>query len=171
MLVRVVHCTFAQAETSRWPTVPLGQYSSLLASVTAPASASVHCDDHVHEENVVAVVFVHTNTARPAADPALTVTFADRAMLPPEPEQVSVYVADCDNAPVDCVPESVWVPDQAPDAVHVLAFVLDQVSTALLPELIDTGLTDKLRVGAGGAVTATVADLLIDPPVPEQLSV
>ena len=51
-----------------------------------------------------------------------TVTVADCVVLPPAPEQVSVYVELPVIDPVDCDPLSPRVPDHAPDAVQAVAF-------------------------------------------------
>jgi hypothetical protein len=61
-------------------------------------------------------------------------------------------------------------PDQASEAVQVVALVADQVSVALLPLVIVLGLALRLMVGAGG-VTETVADCVALPPAPEQVNV
>jgi hypothetical protein len=57
-----------------------------------------------------------------------TDTVADCSALPPDPKHVSVNVELALRAPVDCEPLSALPPDHAPDAVHVLAWLLDQVS-------------------------------------------
>lgn len=50
-------------------------------------------------------------------------------------------------------------PDQAPEAVHVVAFVDDQVRVELPPLVTALGPTLKITVGAAGdAETVTVAD-------------
>ena len=74
------------------------------------------------------------------------------------------------SAPVDCVPATAFVPDQAPEATHEVAFVEDHVSVALLPLFIALGPTLKVTVGAAG-LTETVADCVALPPVPVQVSV
>jgi hypothetical protein len=61
-------------------------------------------------------------------------------------------------------------PDHAPEAVHEVALVADQVSVELLPLAIVLGLAAKLMVGAGW-VTDTVADCAALPPAPVQVSV
>ena len=38
------------------------------------------------------------------------------------------------KGPTDWLPEVVWLPDQAPEAVHELALLADQVSVALPPD-------------------------------------
>ena len=88
----------------------------------------------------------------------VTVTVADCAELPPAPVQVSVYVAFAVRAPVDWEPLVAWLPDQPPEAVHEVAFVVDQLRVELLPLAMELGLTARLTVGAGvGEVTETVA--------------
>jgi lysine/ornithine N-monooxygenase len=69
------------------------------------------------------------------------------------------------------VPLVAVVPVQPPLAVHEVAFVLDQVSVELLPEVMVVGVALKLTVGAA-EVTVTVAEAGADvPPVPLQVSV
>jgi len=60
--------------------------------------------------------------------PALTLTVADCAALPPDPVQVSVYWVVAVSAAVLCVPLTGCAPLQAPEAVQAVAFVEDQVS-------------------------------------------
>jgi hypothetical protein len=88
---------------------------------------------------------------------ALTVTVADCAAVPPLPVQVREYVALAVSAPVDCVPLSALVPDHAPEAVHAVALLADQVSVEVAPLMIELGLAVKATVGAG-ALTETLAD-------------
>jgi hypothetical protein len=71
---------------------------------------------------------------------------------------------------VGCEPLTVLLPDQAPEAVHEVALVEDQVNVELLPLAIVLGLATKLTVGAG-ADTETVADWAAVPPAPVQVSV
>ena len=101
---------------------------------------------------------------------ALTVTVADWAALPPLPVQLSVKVELVVSAPVDWVPDTAFVPDQAPEAVQEVAFVAVQFNVALLPLVMALGPTLKLTVGAA-ALIETVADWVAVPPVPVQLSV
>ncbi len=74
------------------------------------------------------------------------------------------------SAPVDCEPLTALLPDQAPEAVHEVALVLDHVSVELAPLATVLGLALRLTVGAGG-VTDTVADCNALPPAPVQVSV
>jgi hypothetical protein len=71
---------------------------------------------------------------------------------------------------VACEPLTALVPDQAPEAVQVVALVADQVSVELLPLLTVLGLAAKLTIGAG-CVTDTVADCAALPPAPLQVKV
>lgn len=72
--------------------------------------------------------------------------------------------------PVDWLPPAEFLlPDQPPDAVHVVAPVTVQISVALLPDTIDVGEEVSVTVGAG--TTVMVVDALTFPPVPVQSSV
>jgi hypothetical protein len=73
------------------------------------------------------------------------------------------------STPVDCEPLTAWLPDQAPEAVHEVAFVDDQLNVEALPLATVLGLAVKLTVGAA-PVTETVADCVALPPVPVQVS-
>ena len=75
------------------------------------------------------------------------------------------------TAPVDCDPEMLLVPDQAPEAVQEVALFADQVRVDALPLLIVLGLALRLTVGEGFALTATVVDCAALPPLPAQVSV
>ena len=69
-----------------------------------------------------------------------------------------------------CVPLTALVPDQAPEAVHEVAFEELQVNVELLPLATVLGLAAKVTVGAGW-VTDTVADCAELPPLPVQVRV
>jgi hypothetical protein len=71
---------------------------------------------------------------------------------------------------VDWVPVTALPPDQAPEAVQVVALVADQVNVALLPLVIALGPTLRLTVGAA-ALIDTVADWAAVPPAPVQVRV
>ncbi len=58
-------------------------------------------------------------------------------------------MAFAESAPVDCEPLVALLPDQAPDAVHVVALLDDQVNVALFPLVIVLGLTVRVTFGAG----------------------
>lgn len=53
------------------------------------------------------------------------------------------------RAPVDCDPLTVLLPDQAPEAVHAVALLADQVRVALPPLATVLGLAVRLMVGTG----------------------
>jgi hypothetical protein len=74
------------------------------------------------------------------------------------------------SAPVDCAPLVALVPDQAPEAVQEVAFLVDQLSEALLPLRTVLGLALRAIVGAGG-VTDTVTDCAALPPAPAHVRV
>jgi hypothetical protein len=72
--------------------------------------------------------------------------------------------------PVDCEPLTGLAPDQAPEAVHAVAFVADQVRVELLPLAMLLGPALRLTVGAGD-VTVTVDDWVALPLAPVQVKV
>lgn len=100
----------------------------------------------------------------------VTETVVDCAELPPAPVHVRVYVAPDLRMPVDCAPLGALLPDQAPEAVQLVALMADQLSVELLPLAIVLGLALRLTEGGGG-VTETVADCADMPPAPEQVTV
>ena len=73
------------------------------------------------------------------------------------------------SAPVDSLPEVALVPDQAPEAVHELALVEDQVSVENAPFATDDGFAASDTVGVGGGDTVTVVDAVALPPEPVQV--
>jgi hypothetical protein len=62
------------------------------------------------------------------------------------------------------------LPDQEPDAVHVVALVLDQAKVELDPLATEAGLAVRVTVAAGWVIE-TVADCVALPPLPVQLKV
>jgi hypothetical protein len=70
---------------------------------------------------------------------AFTETVADWLALPPELEQVNVYVVSADNTPVDDAPLRDLLPDQPPDAEHDVAFALFHCRLELVPAPIVLG--------------------------------
>jgi len=100
---------------------------------------------------------------------ALTETVADCVALPPPPVQVNVYVAFAVSAPEDCEPLTAFVPAQAPEAVHAVAFCVDHVSVDVAPELMVLGLA-LIVISGGSEETVTVADWVAEPPGPVQVS-
>ena len=71
--------------------------------------------------------------------------------------------------PVDCDPDRVLVPDQAPDAEQDVALEETQVSVELVPLAIVLGAAEMLTVG-GFALTETVTDWVAVPPEPVQVN-
>lgn len=54
--------------------------------------------------------------------PPVTVTVAEREMLPPGPVQLSEYVVFAVSGPTCCVPVGIFAPVQPPEAVQPVAF-------------------------------------------------
>ena len=71
---------------------------------------------------------------------------------------------------MDCEPLRALVPDQAPEAVQLVALAAVQFNVALLPLVMALGPTLRLTVGVGDLIE-TVVDWTAVPPGPEQLSV
>jgi hypothetical protein len=96
-------------------------------------------------------------------------TVAVWTALPPGPVQLKVKLFGALIAPVLWEPVGALLPDQAPEALHEVAFLADQVSVALLP--LDTLLGVAPMVTTGAAeFTETMADWLALPPSPVQVS-
>jgi hypothetical protein len=74
------------------------------------------------------------------------------------------------SAPDDCEPLNALAPDQAPEAVHAVALVADQIRLELPPFETVLGLALMLTVAVGFALTVTVADCAALPPGPVQLN-
>ena len=102
--------------------------------------------------------------------PAVTVTAAVCAALPPAPAQVSVKLEFVVNAPVLWVPEVPLAPDQAPDPEQLVAFVVLQVSCDDVPDCTLVGDAVMLTVGAG-VVTTSAAVCAMEPPLPVHVRV
>jgi hypothetical protein len=83
-----------------------------------------------------------------------------------------VKVVVCASADVTCVPDVTLVPDHPPDARQLVALLELQVSVEVPPWATWAGFAVRATVGTGGdAVTATVADCVVEPPGPVQASV
>ncbi len=74
------------------------------------------------------------------------------------------------SAPVDCEPCTGLAPDQAPEAVQVVAFFAVQFSVALPPLVTTLGPTLRATEGADDLID-TLADWVALPPEPWQVSV
>ena len=82
-----------------------------------------------------------------------------------------MYVTEPDVVGVTAwEPVAAWLPLQAPLAVQVAAWVLDHVSVADWPAVIEVGLTDRVTVGVGAVAGAggAVYPLPLLPPLPPQ---
>jgi hypothetical protein len=73
------------------------------------------------------------------------------------------------NAPVLALPDVAFVPAHDPDAVQLVAPVLDQVSCEAAPDWTLVGEAAKVSVGTGN--TVTMADCDAEPPAPVHVSV
>ena len=94
---------------------------------------------------------VSRSSAPPPPEGASTLTCAEALVVPPGPEQLSVKVVAVVMAALVSVPLVAFVPVQPPEAVQLVAFVLDQVRvTVPLLETCDTFVFSD-TVGAGGA--------------------
>jgi hypothetical protein len=87
--------------------------------------------------------------------------------LPPAPVQVRPNVELAVRAPLDWAPLMALLPDQAPLAVHAVAFAADHVRVVVPLLNTELGLAARLTVGAGD-FTDTVADCAALPPAPVQ---
>jgi hypothetical protein len=96
----------------------------------------------------------------------LTVTATVWLAVLPLPRHSSAKVALVLSGPVDCVPETGFVPLHAPDARQAEAFSAAQVSVAADPFCTTPGAAVNVNVAAGA--TATVADFDAVPPGPVQ---
>jgi hypothetical protein len=100
-----------------------------------------------------------------------TVTVAVLVTVPPLPVQASVKLFADVIALVVNVPDVVFVPVHAPDAVQLVAFVDEHVSFDVPPDATDVGDADNVSVGAVALATVTVAERVIEPPDPVHASV
>ncbi|HUG97955.1 MAG TPA: hypothetical protein VMQ83_02110 [Gammaproteobacteria bacterium] len=97
---------------------------------------------------------------------ASTATVTDWLAVPPGPSHESEKLWLESNAPVDTVPLSGRVPDQAPEAVQVVALEAFQASEELPPAGTLTGAAVSDTTGVSADVTSTVTDALCSPPGP-----
>ena len=118
-------------------------------------------------ETVAPLIGAVIETVGGVVSGADTVTVIDLLVVPPVPVHDNVYVLVEVSAPVDCKPESVLLPVQAPEAVQVVALVELHVKFDEPPEATEAGEAVKVIVGAD-VVTMTVTDLVDVPPAPVQ---
>ncbi len=70
----------------------------------------------------------------------VTVTVAERAVLPPDPVQVRVYIDVAVKGPTVWLPVVALFPDQAPVPAHEVAYTDVQLRTDVPPEAMEAGL-------------------------------
>jgi hypothetical protein len=105
------------------------------------------------------------------ASGSVTCTFTLALRVPPGPLQDRVKVLAELRLPVEALPRSVRFPFQAPDAVQLMAPVLDQFSVVADPRRTLEAALLRLTVGAGsGCITLTDSLAVTWPPGPVQLS-
>lgn len=84
---------------------------------------------------------------------AVTFTVTVCEALPPGPVQVSWKLVVWDSAAVVVLPDIPLDPVQPPDAVQLLAPVVDQLRVLVLPDMTEVGFAVRLTVGNGAGVT------------------
>jgi len=96
------------------------------------------------------------------------------AVVPVAPVQFSEYVVVAEGVTLS-EPEVAWVPVQpvAPEAVQLVALVVDQVSIDELPATTLAGVAANVTVGFDGGVTVivTVPTAGVVPAAPEHVNV
>jgi hypothetical protein len=106
--------------------------------------------------------------------PAVTVTvvLAAAGVVPLAPEQVNVNVLVSLNAAVTTLPPVDCAPLHAPDAVHAVALVEDQVSVEVPPvvTLVGLALNETVGADAGGVDEGGVLEDPPEFPPPQALS-
>jgi hypothetical protein len=105
----------------------------------------------------------------PPVDAVVTETFADAVPVVVPDAHVKVKLAAVDNGPTLSVPEVLFVPLHAPDAVQLVALVDDHDRVALLPDVTEVGEAEMVTVGIGvtdTGVTAIVTDWVAGVTVP-----
>jgi hypothetical protein len=101
---------------------------------------------------------------------AVTETVAELRAVPPPPVQVRTNLVVALNGTVVWLPFVGCAPVQPFDALHVLAFVEDQVSVEVVPLLTVVGFAEIVTTGVL-EFTVTVADWEALPPAPVQESI
>lgn len=179
--------TATVADALALPPAPSHVIVYVLVAVSAPVLAEPevgsdpdHAPDALHD---VAFVLDHVSVelALYATDAGLadndtagggapTVTVADALVEPPAPSHARVKVVTAVRVPLVTEPDVGWSPDHPPEAMHVVALVVDHVSVDRAPYATDVGSADRVMVGTG-AVTDTATDALDEPPAPMQAMV
>jgi hypothetical protein len=150
-------------------------------SVPDSGLVPVHAPEAAH---AVALVLLHVKVATPpapsvegaaenvrvgagAAGASTAITRVFRT-APPRPLQLSVNELFAESPPELSEPLVARLPDQAPDAVQVVAAVVLQVKTEAAPTATDVGDAVKVSVGVEAGVGAGVDPL--SPPPPQDAS-
>ena len=94
----------------------------------------------------------------PLPDCTVTVVLCVAAVVPLAPLQVSVKVVVLLSAPVLALPLVGSLPDHPPEALQLVALLVDQLNVAAPPALTVPGVALRLTLGFTGAETLTVAD-------------
>lgn len=100
-----------------------------------------------------------------------TLTSTDCVAEPPAPVHISVKVPELVRLLRVSLPDVALVPVHAPDAVHVVALVLDQLSVVEPLYATESELALSVSVGTGAAATVIVTLLETLPPEPEHSNV
>ena len=134
----------------------------LTASLPVQAPLAVHdvalLDDQVRLALWPTVIEVGVTVIVTVGAGVVTVRVAVAFAEPPLPVQVNTKLTEPLALGVTlCVPLTASLPVQPFVAVQALALVEDQVRVALLPRTMLVGATLIVTVGAGGAVTVTLA--------------
>jgi hypothetical protein len=114
---------------------------------------------------------LETASGNAAAWDGCTVTVTAWPAVPPGPLQVRLKVLLALNTPVEALPEVDAAPDQAPLALQLVAPVEDHESVLEPPLLTLVGVAVRLTAGAGCALTVTVVEAELVPPLPVHDSV
>ena len=80
------------------------------------------------------------------------VTVTDLLALPPAPEQVSVNVVSAVIAAEVSVPEIALLPVQPPEAVQLVALLVDHCNEVVPEALTDVGVALQVITGSGGVL-------------------
>ena len=153
-----------------------GLLDSLPESGLLPDQAPVAAQELASPEDQLSVAdsplatevgFADSVTMGAAGGVLVTVTLVEALAPPPEPVQVSEKTLELVNGPLDSLPESGLLPDQAPVATQELASLDDQLSVEAPPLATEPGLADSVTVGISS--TVTLVEALELPPGPVQV--
>lgn len=127
-------------------THPAGVFDVNVAVLQTVAAVAA---EHVHGESIATVaVFV---------------------VDPPGPEQVKLKFVDAVIAPVFPLPDVALLPDHPPDAVQLVALLVDQASVDEFPEATEVGVAVKLIDGSGVALVTVSCRICTPEDTPEAL--